>query len=358
MLVNSFDPASHIYSFDLAMPQYMIDRFVYLFNKSASAFVYVTFRKDMNTFDIDAVMTDKIGMGMIGSGEGHSAYIYVKRSHLVRLDLMRAIQSPHPRPKKRTDNDTDDEGGSIMQQVTLAALCMYLPELAERHVCGNCGHLVRVPTEYPKNWAHTRADTKGDMNSFLSICHTGRPALTFIDYGGGGKRHRQKDQIKDTIKRSIQKSKNVVSRVVPVSSLTYEYIEKHLPPCGSLIDEDGLYINDIIKRCNLSLIEQLEIAQRDVWMWMHKPSRRRDPQKIKRTESRRTYHHRMKEEMKRRYMTEEAQEKMLIDFQLLCACDEHENKQYTSKDVQTLKGKLKEYISAMTKLKTKTEDSK
>eukprot|EP01071_Lankesteria_metandrocarpae_P002695 Lankesteria_metandrocarpae@DN2484_c0_g1_i1.p1 len=98
-LFDTLSPATHIYSFDLAMPQYMVWRFVKLFNESETAFVMISFRKDLKSmFSIEAEHLATVSMDMTGSGERHGSFIYVKRSHLHRLpsSVLRVMTQKSP----------------------------------------------------------------------------------------------------------------------------------------------------------------------------------------------------------------------------------------------------------------------
>jgi len=77
--LESFDPATHVYSFDFAMPAFMIARFVKLFNSSHTAFIYMSFRKDLvSVHGLRGCLMESLQLSMAGSGEKHLCYIYGK----------------------------------------------------------------------------------------------------------------------------------------------------------------------------------------------------------------------------------------------------------------------------------------
>lgn len=78
-ILETFEPVTHIYSFDAAMPIWMIKRFVDLFNVSRTTYCYVSFRKDLvETLDIKAKRIHGISTQMMGSGEGRMCWLYLK----------------------------------------------------------------------------------------------------------------------------------------------------------------------------------------------------------------------------------------------------------------------------------------
>ncbi|KAK9171985.1 Uncharacterized protein cmbei_6001610 [Cryptosporidium meleagridis] len=78
-ILETFEPVTHIYSFDAAMPIWMIKKFVDLFNVSRTTYCYVSFRKDLvETLDIKAKRIHGISTQMMGSGEGRMCWLYLK----------------------------------------------------------------------------------------------------------------------------------------------------------------------------------------------------------------------------------------------------------------------------------------
>ncbi|KAH8584485.1 uncharacterized protein ELE39_002579 [Cryptosporidium sp. chipmunk genotype I] len=78
-ILESFEPVTHIYSFDAAMPIWMIKKFVDLFNVSSTTYCYVSFRKDLvETLGIKAKRIHGISTQMMGSGEGRMCWLYLK----------------------------------------------------------------------------------------------------------------------------------------------------------------------------------------------------------------------------------------------------------------------------------------
>ncbi|EER14764.1 hypothetical protein Pmar_PMAR015296 [Perkinsus marinus ATCC 50983] len=74
--LTQFDPVTHIYSFDLAMPPNFIAHFVHLFNQSISCRVYVSYRSDLvSSFGLKATICEKVLMTMTTSSEDHTAYV-------------------------------------------------------------------------------------------------------------------------------------------------------------------------------------------------------------------------------------------------------------------------------------------
>ncbi|KAF7457800.1 Histone methylation protein DOT1 family protein [Cryptosporidium felis] len=80
-LLESFEPVTHIYSFDAAMPIWMIKKFVDLFNSSKTTYCYVSYRKDLiEALDLKGTKMHGISTQMMGSGEGRMCWLYVKSS--------------------------------------------------------------------------------------------------------------------------------------------------------------------------------------------------------------------------------------------------------------------------------------
>ncbi|KAK6588099.1 hypothetical protein RS030_7978 [Cryptosporidium xiaoi] len=79
--LNSFEPVTHIYSFDAAMPVWMVKRFVDLFNKSRTTYCYLSYRKDLiEVLDLDGIRVHGISTQMMGSGEGRMCWLYLKNN--------------------------------------------------------------------------------------------------------------------------------------------------------------------------------------------------------------------------------------------------------------------------------------
>ncbi|KAF4725139.1 hypothetical protein FOZ62_025985 [Perkinsus olseni] len=112
--LTQFDPVTHIYSFDLAMPPNFIAQFVHLFNQSVTCRVwvsleswiigteplgrYVSYRSDLvSSFGLKATICEKVLMTMTTSSEDHTAYVYVRgtkgRAEDTYLTRTEAIQS-------------------------------------------------------------------------------------------------------------------------------------------------------------------------------------------------------------------------------------------------------------------------
>ncbi|OII73056.1 uncharacterized protein cubi_02287 [Cryptosporidium ubiquitum] len=78
-ILETFEPVTHIYSFDAAMPIWMIKKFVDLFNMSKTTYCYVSYRKDLiETLSIKAKRIHGIPTQMMGSGEGRMCWLYLK----------------------------------------------------------------------------------------------------------------------------------------------------------------------------------------------------------------------------------------------------------------------------------------
>ncbi|KAJ1613165.1 hypothetical protein OJ253_244 [Cryptosporidium canis] len=77
--LQTFEPVTHIYSFDAAMPVWIIKRFVDLFNMSKTTYCYVSYRKDLvETLGLNADRIHGIPTQMAGSGEGRMCWLYLK----------------------------------------------------------------------------------------------------------------------------------------------------------------------------------------------------------------------------------------------------------------------------------------
>eukprot|EP00915_Cephaloidophora_sp_WS-2016_P009058 GHVH01012853.1.p1 GENE.GHVH01012853.1~~GHVH01012853.1.p1 ORF type:complete len:311 (+),score=29.07 GHVH01012853.1:188-1120(+) len=80
----TLNPVTHVFSFDVAILAHVSERLIQLFNASDSI-VYITFRKDLTMYQIDAEPIDCIRCKMTGSAESHSAFVYVKRNFITSL---------------------------------------------------------------------------------------------------------------------------------------------------------------------------------------------------------------------------------------------------------------------------------
>lgn len=77
--LDTFEPVTHVYSFDAAMPIWMVKKFVDLFNISKTTYCYVSYRKDLvETLGLDGKKTHGISTQMMGSGEGRMCWLYLK----------------------------------------------------------------------------------------------------------------------------------------------------------------------------------------------------------------------------------------------------------------------------------------
>ncbi|PHJ26003.1 histone methylation protein dot1 [Cystoisospora suis] len=80
-LLSSFGGITHIFSFDLAMPPWILFRLCRLFNLSRSPMVYVSFHSDLiSKHHLHADLAQRLRMRMSGSGESHVAFIYVRKN--------------------------------------------------------------------------------------------------------------------------------------------------------------------------------------------------------------------------------------------------------------------------------------
>ncbi|OII76277.1 hypothetical protein cand_006750 [Cryptosporidium andersoni] len=79
--LDKMEPVSHIYSFDAAMPAWMVKKFVDLFNESTTSFCYVSYRKDLiESLGLRGIKLHGISTQMAGSGEGRMCWLYVKEN--------------------------------------------------------------------------------------------------------------------------------------------------------------------------------------------------------------------------------------------------------------------------------------
>eukprot|EP00917_Polyrhabdina_sp_WS-2016_P027825 GHVP01059416.1.p1 GENE.GHVP01059416.1~~GHVP01059416.1.p1 ORF type:complete len:423 (-),score=69.61 GHVP01059416.1:293-1561(-) len=139
--LSAFDPVTHIFSFDLAMPPNLINSFVQSFNMSKDTLVYVSFKKDLHKYHIQASMVEKVFMSMKGSRESHYAYIYIRTSELSKFpDLDLRLRNP-----------------SSSQLRTISLVEEEFPESKEllemnfnQYVCHVCGNFTCVPLL----WSH------------------------------------------------------------------------------------------------------------------------------------------------------------------------------------------------------------
>lgn len=77
--LETFEPVTHIYSFDAAMPVWMVKRFANLFNMSNTTYCYASYRKDLiETLGLKAERVHGISTQMTGSGEGRMCWLYLK----------------------------------------------------------------------------------------------------------------------------------------------------------------------------------------------------------------------------------------------------------------------------------------
>jgi len=90
--ISTLDPVTHVFSFDIAMPNYTTERLIRLFNCSNSVKCFITFRQDATIYQIEAEPIDAVRLNMAGSGEVHTAFVYVKWSYLTKLpsDVLKA----------------------------------------------------------------------------------------------------------------------------------------------------------------------------------------------------------------------------------------------------------------------------
>ncbi|KAH8739470.1 hypothetical protein FG386_000442 [Cryptosporidium ryanae] len=80
-VLNSFEPVTHIYSFDAAMPIWMVKKFVDLFNASKTTYCYLSYRKDLvEVLNLDGTRIHGISTQMMGSGEGRMCWLYLKKN--------------------------------------------------------------------------------------------------------------------------------------------------------------------------------------------------------------------------------------------------------------------------------------
>ncbi|CEM08387.1 unnamed protein product [Vitrella brassicaformis CCMP3155] len=117
-LLTSFKPTTHIYSFDCAMPGFLVDRFVKVFNRTETAFIFASYRSDLvSLFSLAGELVDRIPMTMLGSGERHTIYIYRKhdwKRHLALSppDPSGAVVRTSPRLRGGRDGGAVGEAGS------------------------------------------------------------------------------------------------------------------------------------------------------------------------------------------------------------------------------------------------------
>ncbi|KAF4752383.1 hypothetical protein FOZ62_027186, partial [Perkinsus olseni] len=126
--LTQFDPVTHIYSFDLAMPPNFIAQFVHLFNQSVTCRVYVSYRSDLvSSFGLKATICEKVLMTMTTSSEDHTAYVYVRgtkgRAEDTYLTRTEAIQSLCTTLRVRLREPRSDDPETT---------CMHLVQMATR----------------------------------------------------------------------------------------------------------------------------------------------------------------------------------------------------------------------------------
>ncbi|KAL7069156.1 hypothetical protein ACR3K2_04130 [Cryptosporidium serpentis] len=79
--LDKIEPVSHIYSFDAAIPAWMVKKFVDLFNESTTSFCYVSYKKDLiESLGLKGIKLSGISTQMAGSGEGRMCWLYVKEN--------------------------------------------------------------------------------------------------------------------------------------------------------------------------------------------------------------------------------------------------------------------------------------
>jgi 16S rRNA G966 N2-methylase RsmD len=107
-----FDPVTHIYAFDLAMPPETLQRLVQVFNKSESVIVYCSYRKNLiETYGMNALLMDKVNMRMTHSGENHTLYVYA-----------RDLRARRTRRKAATEGPMKSSRGSLPTTVSISKL--------------------------------------------------------------------------------------------------------------------------------------------------------------------------------------------------------------------------------------------
>ncbi|KAF4674742.1 hypothetical protein FOL47_008792 [Perkinsus chesapeaki] len=126
--LTQFEPVTHIYTFDLAMPPDYIAHFVKLFNQSTTCRVYVSYRSDLvSSFGMKATLCEKILMTMTTSSEDHTAYVYVRgtKGHAEDAYMTRAetVQSLCATLRARLRDPRSDD---------LETTCMHLVQMATR----------------------------------------------------------------------------------------------------------------------------------------------------------------------------------------------------------------------------------
>ncbi|CDJ49446.1 hypothetical protein, conserved [Eimeria brunetti] len=77
--LSSLEGISHVFSFDLAMPPWVMAHTVRLFNQSKTTSVFVSFHGDLiSSFGMQAVLASRLSMRMGTSAESHVGFIYQK----------------------------------------------------------------------------------------------------------------------------------------------------------------------------------------------------------------------------------------------------------------------------------------
>lgn len=75
---HTFEPFSHVYSFDVGFPPDVMDKMADMFNRSSAKY-YASFhspRKIMDTYGFSVENIGRVATSMAGSSEGHQCYFY------------------------------------------------------------------------------------------------------------------------------------------------------------------------------------------------------------------------------------------------------------------------------------------
>lgn len=78
---NTFDPFTHVYMFDIGMPDVIFDHMSSMFNSSQSQYLvsYQPPRRIVGRHGFEVDLICQMGVKMHGSAEGHTGYFYKRR---------------------------------------------------------------------------------------------------------------------------------------------------------------------------------------------------------------------------------------------------------------------------------------
>ncbi|CDI75901.1 hypothetical protein, conserved [Eimeria praecox] len=140
----SLEGISHVFSFDLAMPPWVMAHTVRLFNESQTSFVFVSFHGDLiSSFGLQAVLVTRLSMRMGTSAESHVGFIYQKipksEAQGQHQQELQSIKQQHVNPTVDSANAAGEGSGGGSKQIQrkklqwqLALLQRQLQELQQR----------------------------------------------------------------------------------------------------------------------------------------------------------------------------------------------------------------------------------